>query len=198
MGYYLEVKHNIEVAHRLYNTPGKCEQIHGHSMWVTMSLQGDMGPDGMLVGSDGPLEFGKIKRVFRSYLDEHYDHRLLLNASDPFSRPIFTIGPETKVAISRHVVPDNPTEPYEEAVAYEINKADQKFLPGLQSTFGDPTTENIAMWIGEYMTDVGLPVLSVQVQETAVNGAVWMPQMVNVIDQETVDVVERLQKEGRL
>jgi 6-pyruvoyl tetrahydropterin synthase/QueD family protein len=72
----IRVRHNIEMAHRLSLTPGKCENIHGHTWWCTMSLLGDVDETGKV------LEFGKVKEEFRSYLDRNYDHRLLLYDRD--------------------------------------------------------------------------------------------------------------------
>jgi 6-pyruvoyltetrahydropterin/6-carboxytetrahydropterin synthase len=81
-GGMLIVKHNIEVAHRLSLTPGKCENIHGHSMWVELALYGTtINESGMLEGMD----FGGVKKAFRAYLDEKFDHRLLLNIEDPWA-----------------------------------------------------------------------------------------------------------------
>ena len=148
----ISVRHNIEVAHRLYETSGKCEAIHGHSMWVTLTLKGDVDRYGILEG----INFGALKKIFRGHLDEQYDHHVLLNASDPFAQPIYMLDP------------CEPEDTYE-----------QTFLPGLSSTMGDPTTENIARWIGEYMeTHVarrwsGGLVHSVDVWETSVNMARW-------------------------
>jgi 6-pyruvoyltetrahydropterin/6-carboxytetrahydropterin synthase len=78
----IAVKHNIEVAHRLFLTPGKCENIHGHSMWVTLFLDGEIDSDGLLES----IEFGTLKQEFRGYLDESFDHHLLLNAEDPWCK----------------------------------------------------------------------------------------------------------------
>jgi len=79
----LRVRHNIEVAHRLFMLPGKCENIHGHSMWVTLDLLGHkIDVDGYL----GGLDFGDVKRKFRAYLDTNYDHHLLLNGNDPLAK----------------------------------------------------------------------------------------------------------------
>lgn len=72
------IEHNIEVAHRLTKLPGKCRQIHGHSMWVTLTMGGDVDDAGLV----GGVDFGDAKRAFRSYLDTNYDHRLLLNETD--------------------------------------------------------------------------------------------------------------------
>jgi 6-pyruvoyltetrahydropterin/6-carboxytetrahydropterin synthase len=152
----IAVKHNIEVAHRLFELPGKCEQIHGHSMWVTMELHGDVNSKGILAG----IEYGDLKKMFRQHLDETYDHRLLLNASDPFARPIFMVDEHVEGTFSPDAVP-------------------QVFLPGLQATVGDPTTENIAEWIATVMREEivlagwheNLIALDVTVWETSVNMA---------------------------
>lgn len=126
----IAVRHNIEVAHRLWQLSGKCEQIHGHSMWVRMELGGDLDDHGLLAG----LDFGAVKRAFRGYLDMRFDHRLLLDEADPLAGTA---------------------------------------LPGLQRTSGQPTTENIAQWIGGWaQAEFELPG-SVTVQETHVNEAGW-------------------------
>jgi 6-pyruvoyltetrahydropterin/6-carboxytetrahydropterin synthase len=82
----LKVKHNIEVAHRLSLLPGKCENIHGHSMNVILELTGFVDKNGIMAG----VEFGALKKRFRGHLDEVYDHHLLLNESDPFAPDIIT------------------------------------------------------------------------------------------------------------
>lgn len=82
MSYHLAIKHNIEVAHRLSLLPGKCENIHGHSMWVTLEVHSRAGQLDQNYLMDG-LDFGSMKKAFRSHLDGEYDHRLLLNAEDP-------------------------------------------------------------------------------------------------------------------
>ena len=150
----IAVKHNIEVAHRLFELSGKCERIHGHSMWVTMELFGDVNSNGILAG----IEYGDLKKTFRTYLDETYDHRLLLNASDPFARPLWTIEQQ-------------PADGSPGLLGSQV------FLPGLQSMPGDPTTENIAKWIGEEMLQqldgYGLEMLHVTVWETSVNMATY-------------------------
>lgn len=134
-GHALIVAHNIEVAHRLSQLPGKCEAIHGHSMWVALTLDGPLSPAGMVAN----LDFGLVKKAFRAHLDAEYDHRLLLNAEDAWA------GLD---------------------------------LPGLHRTPGDPTTEHIAKWIGDWARYAFPEVasLTVQVDETRVNAATysWM------------------------
>jgi 6-pyruvoyltetrahydropterin/6-carboxytetrahydropterin synthase len=137
-GQAIVVRHNIEVAHRLSLLPGKCENVHGHSMWVELSLAAPVNTAGIV----GGLDFGAVKRSFRGYLDDRYDHHLLLNARD-------------------------------ELVGAKI--------PGTVACDGDPTTENIARWVGEWALDAfvaGTPIVEqwgveVRVNETHVNAATW-------------------------
>lgn len=153
----IAVKHNIEVAHRLFELPGKCEQIHGHSMWVTMHLVGRVNDLGILAG----IEYGDLKKLFRRYLDTEYDHRLLLNASDPFAGPIM------------QMYRDGDDQ-------FQVN-GEQTFLPGLNAVMGDPTTENISKWIAKDMESEllrnipqqfdMLSSINVEVWETSVNCA---------------------------
>jgi 6-pyruvoyltetrahydropterin/6-carboxytetrahydropterin synthase len=132
----LRVKHNIEVAHRLFLLPGKCERIHGHSMWVDLLIVGEVDKrTGLLAG----LDFAEVKKSFRKYLDDYFDHSLLLNEDDTWAN-------------------------------YD--------LPGLRKCIGDPTTENIARWVGEaaqvmWGHTYGVHAFTCEVQETRVNAAIW-------------------------
>lgn len=139
----IEIRHNIEVAHRLSLLPGKCERVHGHSMWVELEMFGEVNPKGILLGMD----FGSIKSVFRAYLDEEFDHHLLLNKDDPLAALLKTVE------------------------GTELGDI------GLQECKGDPTTENIALWIGDRFWGVFSPrgILGVRctVHETSVNAATW-------------------------
>lgn len=144
---FITVRHNIEVAHRLYELKGKCEQIHGHSMWIELKIHGHLDSHGVLEG----LEFGKVKELFRDFLDKRYDHQLLLNKNDPWSGLHLTATPNND---GNYVVGDNPER-----------------LPGLVVVPGDPTTENIARWVAEWASAEFRRNVDVKVQETHTNGA---------------------------
>lgn len=135
----LQICHNIEVAHRLTKTPGKCLQVHGHSMWVEMEMWGDIDDNGLV----GGLEFGALKLKFRHMLDTDFDHRCLLNHQDPLVLKCEQAGIE---------------------------------LPGLSKCIEDPTTENLARWIGQWGVEYlasGLHRVKCTVHETRVNIASW-------------------------
>jgi 6-pyruvoyltetrahydropterin/6-carboxytetrahydropterin synthase len=137
----------MEVAHRLYETPGKCENIHGHSMYVSLEIEGDIDSKGMVLG----LDFGDVKKLFRTFLDNGYDHRLLLNQNDPWAG-MFSMGQAGKGL-------DQP----------------DMHLPGLAIMNNDPTTENIAAEIGWWARSNwgDADMIEVSVKETRVNAAHW-------------------------
>lgn len=72
------VRHNFETAHRLPHLGGKCQNLHGHSWWVTIDIEApELAPDGTVV------EFGELKSAVRGWIDEHLDHATMLGAGDP-------------------------------------------------------------------------------------------------------------------
>jgi 6-pyruvoyltetrahydropterin/6-carboxytetrahydropterin synthase len=141
----IQVRHNIEVAHRLSLLEGKCENIHGHSMWVELSLIGHhLNDRGIICDEAGfPFEFSEVKKRFRTYLDTHYDHHLLLNQNDVWAQ-----------------------------IAYVDRHERRQLLPGLQTFPGDPSTENLALWIAQWAANEFTCDANVKVQETSVNAAV--------------------------
>lgn len=79
----ITIRHNIEVAHRLSQTPGGCQNIHGHSMWVELTIYGEKDETGKLEG----IDFADAKDAFRHYLDGDFDHHLLMHEADVWAVP---------------------------------------------------------------------------------------------------------------
>lgn len=72
------VSHNFETAHRLPHLPGKCVSLHGHSWWAEVTVTAPVpGADGVVV------EFGPFKKALRAWIDEHWDHGVMLGPDDP-------------------------------------------------------------------------------------------------------------------
>lgn len=98
----VEIRHNFETAHRLTGdgAPEKCMSIHGHSWWVTATMEGDtLDALGILV------EFGAFKRVWRDWLDNNLDHHLVLRNGDPMAAAIVSVYPQSRLLL----LPHNPT-----------------------------------------------------------------------------------------
>jgi 6-pyruvoyltetrahydropterin/6-carboxytetrahydropterin synthase len=151
------VKHNAEIAHRLSQLPGKCQQIHGHSLQFTIELRVSVDQQtGIARGFDAEpgwavLDFGMVKQKVRQYIDDQFDHHLLLNAEDSLV-----------VNRVRH------------ATLPGVFLEREDIFPGLMTMPGDPTIENIARWTGEWVNDAfGVIGVEVRVDETNTNGATW-------------------------
>lgn len=87
MKHSIRISHNFEAAHRLHQTPGKCNNLHGHSFWVHLTLKSSsLDPSGML------MEFGNIKRLLRRWIDEHLDHGIILHKDDPLAPVLSQFG----------------------------------------------------------------------------------------------------------
>jgi 6-pyruvoyltetrahydropterin/6-carboxytetrahydropterin synthase len=68
----------FDAAHRLFEYIGKCSNIHGHRYEVVVCLS-TISLDKFAISVD----FGIIKSLFQGWLDEKWDHKLILNIHDP-------------------------------------------------------------------------------------------------------------------
>lgn len=65
-------------GHRLMNYDGKCKYPHGHNGLVEVVCAADrLDARGMVI------DFGDIKSVAKTFIDENWDHRMLLRKDDP-------------------------------------------------------------------------------------------------------------------
>lgn len=86
MTHLVTVRHNFETAHRLPHLPGKCQSLHGHSWWASVTIAGPELAAGVLV------EFGAFKAALRSWIDEHLDHGTMLGHEDPLRLALLAVG----------------------------------------------------------------------------------------------------------
>jgi 6-pyruvoyl-tetrahydropterin synthase len=144
------IRHNAEIAHRLSLTEGKCQQIHGHGLQIELTLL-NLSQDratGMAKDASGDLlDFSDLKKRFRKYIDEGFDHHLLLNTEDPWAGVFYLYDP----------VDNDPI--------------DNKQLPGLVQVPGDPTIENLAKWWAMWAANEFKCDTSCRIDETSTNSA---------------------------
>ncbi|HZT68027.1 MAG TPA: 6-carboxytetrahydropterin synthase QueD [Acidimicrobiales bacterium] len=62
---------SFEAAHHLPWHPGRCRRLHGHHYRLEVTVEGPVGPDGMVV------DFDRIKQVVERDVVDRFDHRLL-------------------------------------------------------------------------------------------------------------------------
>ena len=87
-------------GHRLLNHGGKCENLHGHNYLAQIFVSGrETDTVGRLV------DFSLIKGLFKSWIDDHWDHSMIL-----WERDEQAVAAVQMVQPHRlHLLPYNPT-----------------------------------------------------------------------------------------
>ncbi len=144
--YSIQIQHNIESAHRFFQTHAsqKCRSIHGHRWIITLTLGTlALNEQGMV------LEFSELKTIWRTWLDTHLDHALLLNSADPMVAAVQTVEPSARLFLMA-------TDPTTEHLAHLLHDQAQIVIAKL-----DPKGS--------------VKVQCVRVEETQVNAAEYRP-----------------------
>ena len=130
-------------GHRLLNYNGKCKHLHGHNGRAIITIQAPRLDDRGMV-----LDFSDIKQVVSRWIDQHLDHRMLLDRNDPAVPALEKLG-----------------EPM--------------FLMD-----ANPTAENIARLIFDYVASQGFPVVEVRLWETPLCYATYDGNSSEVVEEE--------------
>lgn len=80
MSYTIARYHEIDAGHRVCGHGGKCAHLHGHRYGfelVCEPLSGALDDLGMVA------DFSVVKSKLCTWLDDHWDHRMLLWVHDP-------------------------------------------------------------------------------------------------------------------
>lgn len=74
----LKKSHKFCYGHRIYGHTGKCQYVHGHNATITFCLTSkELNHLGMVT------DFKLVNDLLSKWIDESWDHRLLLFANDP-------------------------------------------------------------------------------------------------------------------
>jgi 6-pyruvoyltetrahydropterin/6-carboxytetrahydropterin synthase len=65
-------------GHRLMNYAGECRHLHGHNGLIQITFATKELDDLGMV-----MDFGEIKRIVKTWVDEHMDHKMLISKDDP-------------------------------------------------------------------------------------------------------------------
>ena len=90
--------HDISCGHRVKGHENKCKHLHGHNYRFHFDIQGDLDKVGRV------LDFGAIKQYLCMWLEENWDHKMLLWRQDSLWLDLHKIVPDDLV-----LVPFNPT-----------------------------------------------------------------------------------------
>lgn len=81
--------HDICCGHRVYQHESKCSHLHGHNYRFHFSI----APDNSLDKIGRVLDFSVIKSVLCVWLEQHWDHKMLIWEEDPISQELKKIDP---------------------------------------------------------------------------------------------------------
>lgn len=113
---------DIPFAHRQPAHDGHCRHIHGHNWAFEFEFAArEKDQCGFVV------DFGKLKEL-RDWLDEKFDHRLVLNIDDPLAQTLAAAQASTGAKVM--LVPDCSCEGLAETVLCEADAIVQRITSG--------------------------------------------------------------------
>jgi 6-pyruvoyltetrahydropterin/6-carboxytetrahydropterin synthase len=83
-------------GHRLMNHPGKCRNLHGHSVKASITIKAEqLNKQGMV------CDFADIKECAEKFIDQQLDHNFLLHKDDAII-PLLKQQNERFLALDEH------------------------------------------------------------------------------------------------
>lgn len=92
--------HDISAGHRVVDHEGKCKHLHGHNYRIHFTCVAGGGLDHL----GRVVDFSVIKGTLCQWLEDSWDHRMLISQRDPMLPQLELLDPLGVV-----VVPFNPT-----------------------------------------------------------------------------------------
>ena len=133
--------HDICAGHRVVGQGGKCEHLHGHNYRVHFTVEAD--PDSPSVDSVGRvLDFSDIKSKLCMWLEDNWDHKMLMWNQDPLACYVKDVDPATVL------VPFNPTA--EHMAEYLVMVVGPKQLADTEVALVEVTIEETAKCFASY------------------------------------------------
>lgn len=114
----VERYHDISMGHRVVGHENKCRHLHGHNYRVHfMCTSPELDALGRVI------DFGVIKTTLCQWLEEHWDHKMMLWEQDPLLPHLREVAGDDLV-----VVPFNPTA--EQMARYLVEVVGRELLLG--------------------------------------------------------------------
>jgi 6-pyruvoyltetrahydropterin/6-carboxytetrahydropterin synthase len=74
---------HFEMAHTLYEYDGLCQNIHGHSYLLEITLIGEPRNEPSHPKDGIVMDFGQIKELVKTHIVNRFDHALMVNKLVP-------------------------------------------------------------------------------------------------------------------
>ncbi len=127
-----ERTHDISMGHRVVGHCGKCKHLHGHNYrFHFVCVANELDELGRVI------DFGVIKENLCMWIENNWDHRLMLWEKDPLLPTMMQIVPDDIIT-----VPFNPTA--EQLAKYMVDKVAPEQLLGTGVYLQSCTVEETA------------------------------------------------------
>ena len=73
------LEHHVSYGHRLKDSTTKCRFLHGHTGIITAKIRGKVNEISGMV-----TDFGPLKAALKKFLDDTYDHTMILEQWDKY------------------------------------------------------------------------------------------------------------------
>lgn len=134
----IERTHDISMGHRVVGHEGKCNHLHGHNYRFHFVCTSDT-----LDSIGRIIDFGVIKERLCLWIENHWDHRMMLWDQDPLRKALQELVFEDIV-----LVPFNPTA--EELARYIVEVVAPIALEGTGVQLIGCTVEETARCLASY------------------------------------------------
>jgi 6-pyruvoyltetrahydropterin/6-carboxytetrahydropterin synthase len=119
-GFRIARTHEIAIGHRVAGHESKCSHLHGHNIVVTFIVAPDANRTLDDIGR--VLDFSVIKSRLCQWLEDNWDHRMLLWCDDPWLPTLRSLDPHVTP------LPVNPTA--ENLARYLVEQVGPEMLAG--------------------------------------------------------------------
>lgn len=138
MGYYQVVrKHEIHCGHRVYQHESKCKNLHGHSyIFHLKCVSTELDNIGRVI------DFSVIKELVCKWLDDNWDHKMILWEQDPLLPELAKLDPSV---VS---IPYNPTA--ENLAKYLVEDIGPKLFANLPICLSEVNLEETSKCSASY------------------------------------------------
>ena len=100
--------HDISCGHRVVGHENKCKYLHGHNYRFHFKIASAGGFDEL----GRVMDFGVIKSKLCEWLEENYDHKMLIWELDPMLPDLRKISPESIVEVDFNPTAENIAEDF--------------------------------------------------------------------------------------
>lgn len=100
--------HDISCGHRVVGHENKCKYLHGHNYRFHFKIASAGGLDEL----GRVMDFGVIKSKLCEWLEENYDHKMLIWELDPMLPDLRKISPESIVEVDFNPTAENIAEDF--------------------------------------------------------------------------------------